>query len=139
MWNNIETENLVPKLLFEIGNIICIKYPHHEFFKIELYFSNFKQLFRNFCTFNKAFEINSATWFCFNSLAPSKLLFSATMKRLVIWKTLIKTIWIILRNEEIEKRKNILRRNASQIMGESNLVCIDLGTDSLKKSCVCMA
>ena len=52
----------------------------------------------------------------------------------VIEKTLIKTIWIILRNEEIEKRKIILRRNASEIFGESNLVCIDLGTDSLKTS-----
>ena len=48
----LETENLVSKQLFEIGNIICIKYPQPEFFKIELYVSNLKQLFRNFCFFN---------------------------------------------------------------------------------------
>ena len=29
----------------------------------------------------------------------------------------------------MEKRKNILRRNASQMLGESNMVCIDLGSD----------
>ena len=54
-------------------------------------------------------------------------------------KTLIKTIWIILRNEEIEKRKIILRRNASEIFGESNLVCIDLGTDSFKTNGIRMS
>lgn len=98
----------------------------------------------NFQPSKSRFRSNSPALpnFPFSSLSPpsSRILRGLRCGHVIYYsrETLIKTIWIILRNEEIEKRKIILRRNASQIMGESNLVCIDLGTDLFKESGVRM-